>query len=891
MKRYIVILSALALMLSSLESCTHYNPLDSYSRIPPEREETAAGGMNGLFASGFGTPEAPYVLKTANHVLNMRKALVAGQMTYFSLEADVNLANHDWIPLNPVDPYANYITFEGNNHVISNLTCMNQSYASFFGVLYGECRNVGFVNASISAPAGSGAGVIGGYLGLANTPVHNCVLENCYTTGSVNGREAGGLVGTVGKTEGGKYCKIVNCYSTANVTASTHGGGIAGRLYDNSEIRDSYATGSVSGTTSAGGVVGYALAGSVIDHCIAWNKNVSGGDNKTNHVVGDLQGSISNCYALTNMMGNVPETPQQNVQVKDAAGLQAAFSNVNSSWYANGGLDSGYPVLNWQVERGDYMALGGHTKQDVGPVERDYEIGFDSGKGTQAEPYVIKTLNHLRSMHDVDYSFGELTYFRLEADIDLAEVDWEPLNSVDPAAYCIDFDGGNHKISNFNTTSKTFPSFFGILKGNCRNVVFENAKLNNKASLPAAIVAAYVGYNDYKLSTIDNVKVIGGELTQDGSQPAGAIGGIAVKANITNCEVNAKLTLNVTSTHLAGLGGIAGKTLTNVTIKNCSCSSEMITTRLTGGMVGWSSNPVVIENCESTVHILSDASGVAGHTDDRAGGIIGHMSGQGKVVGCTYKGTIECEGTSAGIAGYMEKASSVERCSFEGDIIAKHGNSSGGIAGEIESAFIRNCWAKGSVSCAGQCFGGIVGEVRCAALAADETGYSFCVIENCWSDCSLSGHRTAGGIAGRVSFRNWVNSSSNPSASEVKHTVKNCIAWGTQMSASDKGDSNSKGSCGGVVGYAGAYCYLQNSYRNPNLTIDGSYVSNVPVDQPDCSPSSPFKAGVTPGVSTTYCYPYHGKAAKDGDTVSSLASTIGWSTDIWDLSSDFPKLK
>lgn len=39
----------------------------------------------------------------------------------------------------------------------------------------------------------------------------------------------------------------------------------------------------------------------------------------------------------------------------------------------------------------------------------------------------------------------------------------------------------------------------------------------------------------------------------------------------------------------------------------------------------------------------------------------------------------------------------------------------------------------------------------------------------------------------------------------------------------------------------------------------------------------------------TYIYPYHGKAAET--TATSLAQSLGWSTDVWDLSGSEPKLK
>ncbi len=41
----------------------------------------------------------------------------------------------------------------------------------------------------------------------------------------------------------------------------------------------------------------------------------------------------------------------------------------------------------------------------------------------------------------------------------------------------------------------------------------------------------------------------------------------------------------------------------------------------------------------------------------------------------------------------------------------------------------------------------------------------------------------------------------------------------------------------------------------------------------------------------THCYPYHGKAAAAGATLTQVAQGLGWSADVWDFSGDVPTLK
>ena len=164
--------------------------------------------------------------------------------------------------------------FNGNNHVISNLTInTTEDFVGLFGaVLGGSIDSVGLENCEVS-----GGGYVGGLVGLIKggsitnsyatgsvtgfTDVGGLVgsgssatITNCYATGSVTGGiDVGGLVGS------GSSATITNCYATASVTGNSDTGGLVGVIYGS--ITNSYATGSVTGTgSSVGGLVGGAYA-------------------------------------------------------------------------------------------------------------------------------------------------------------------------------------------------------------------------------------------------------------------------------------------------------------------------------------------------------------------------------------------------------------------------------------------------------------------------------------------------------------------------------------------------------------------------------------------------------------------------------------------------------
>ena len=201
MKRFINISLILALLLSA--SCNKFNPFDAYWHGGFEREDTGGKpGKGGLFADGFGTEESPYGLSTPQHMQNISRGLVAGEMVYFKMLNDIDLSGIEWTALNPISPYNKFIDFDGDGHVITNLLVRKQSYGSFFGVLCGSCHDVGFLNAF--AESTNSGGIIGGYVGLASPTDDSFTgrVERVYVTGEVAAgatANGGGICGDLGK--------------------------------------------------------------------------------------------------------------------------------------------------------------------------------------------------------------------------------------------------------------------------------------------------------------------------------------------------------------------------------------------------------------------------------------------------------------------------------------------------------------------------------------------------------------------------------------------------------------------------------------------------------------------------------------------------------------------
>ncbi len=254
---------------------------------------------------GSGTESDPYKLSTTRNLLAMKAALVKGQMTYFKLMNDIDMSSiENWDPLNPDEPYDLGIVFDGGGHSLKNLKSKEKHYSSFFGVLYGKCYNVKFVDAEIVSASNSGAGIIGGYIGTGGKPAIVSEVEaSGIITCNGKGQSVGGLGGNA------REATIENC--TVNVTVSnpmgdgsnrTATGGIVGKTIDSAvKIKNCIVRGVVEITkginnTYTGGIVGWqSAAGAEITGCEVYATVKSAGE-RVGGIVGHYQGgTLSGC--------------------------------------------------------------------------------------------------------------------------------------------------------------------------------------------------------------------------------------------------------------------------------------------------------------------------------------------------------------------------------------------------------------------------------------------------------------------------------------------------------------------------------------------------------------------------------------------------------------------
>lgn len=337
------------------------------------RMQECIHNMNYSFNKGDGTAESPYIISRPEQLMHMHNVLVQEQMIYFAMEADVDMSGYVWEQLNTSgNKYRHWINFDGRGHIIRNLKPSNDSgYPSFFGILCGECRNVGFIDADVSSTV-SGAGVLCGYMGHSTfkdsegtqLPV---IVENCYFTGKIVSK---GYVGVLGGTLNNSPITIKNVYSVVDISGNGNSGnycgGIVGRVRTDLTIENSYSAGSIEAPIAApiaAGGQNSSTPGTTFNNVIAWNKEING--TKAESVVVPFAVTtendiLTNTYIFAGMKIN-----GVNVEGgKTHAELQDFAKSWGSPWHSDPNAGNGYPILQWQYERGDYKELCGFPISD-----------------------------------------------------------------------------------------------------------------------------------------------------------------------------------------------------------------------------------------------------------------------------------------------------------------------------------------------------------------------------------------------------------------------------------------------------------------------------------------------------------------------------------------------
>ena len=238
-----------------------------------------------------------------------------------------------------------------------------------------------------------------------------------------------------------------------------------------------------------------------------------------------------------------------------------------------------------------------------------------TGKGTEAEPFLLKTAEHLAWFRDYvngghpyacakiadDVKEIDMSTVCHKADAQVAELSWTPIGNSDNK-YQGTFDGNRKTISNLyiNATS-SYAGFFGYTDegSSIKNITFDNAKVNSTGNYTGILA----GFEE--LCIIENIKTLP-NCSVDGTNNVGGIAGRA-SGDIGNCENHAIVNGR------SYVGGVVGSHVqVNNSITSCA-------------------NYGVVTGTENSV------GGIAGHFNS---GTIQNSANYGDVTGTIYVGNL-----------------------------------------------------------------------------------------------------------------------------------------------------------------------------------------------------------------------------------------------------------
>lgn len=494
---------------------------------------------------------------------------------------------------------------------------------------------------------------------------------------------------------------------------------------------------------------------------------------------------------------------------------------------------------------------------NVNASQSDKHAGLATCDGSSAEKaYLIGDKYQMQAMHEL-MEADATTYFKMVDDVDLAGIDWEPLNLESPSwSKGIYFDGADHTIYNLSSNAETYdyPSFAGILNGTVCNVTFDKANVQC-AGKKGGVVAGYFGHKNNSLKG-NCIKVIIKNSTVNSAAMAGAIA--AQGDNVGTLSECSVVNTSITSTG-ARVGGFIGSLVQADKISDCTASEvEISSGQYAGGLIGNVADGTLTD-CSASGSVTSSSSHV--------GGLIGNMEA-GTLTGCSANVVVTAASYyTGGLVGYATTATLAD-CHATGKVVSNKDNyaRTGGLVGEIHGGSVTGCSATGDVDIKGAYAGGLIGVI-------DGT-------------MTVSTSYAAGHVA-QLNEKNYNGVLIGWITPESHATVSNCYT---------SGKVSGKNYCGGFVGYVQGVTSITDCYSNSEIDA-AKWSGCVFGGNVDPKENLSLTGFIGWNVSERVAFWYNQAEALEGNymgtdgTISAKAKEFDWDETVWDLSGDVPVLK
>lgn len=673
---------------------------DVTTEVTIARADIVAGKSFGI--DGEGTEASPYIIKTAQDMVDMRSLATYGGETWFKMANDIDMKGvTNYIPVNYSDDsgsgddltFERKIHFDGGNFTISNFSSDFTSYPSLFGVLYGSVKDLKVVNAVIEG-GNSVCGIIGGYIGTTGKPatVTNVSVQGTVTS---NATRAGGFCGnSVSAT-------FVNCKSDVTVTStSSDVAGFVGKAQQTVSFTDCEAkvnlSSSLASKNRVGGFVGW---------------------------LNTTTASFENCKVLA---GSVIE--DKSGKTASAIGMYSGFvaydGSTESTTIKNCFVDATLKTVNCQSVSGLVAIVGGGGALTI------------TGCGVNGS---LTGSNQIAGLIAYAENAGAITVTDSYSNAPVTG------GEASGSHYCAGLLGNIGTAT--STTLKNCYATGDVVSGGSSNASLVGAITKGTFLVEDCYSTGSVKGNNNVGGLVGNFGVAGtmrNSYYKSGKVTGSSIGGLigsSQAALLSNCYAEAE----IESTATDKVGGLIGSISKNITIEDCHFSGSVKSIAgNTGGLIGRATAGVAtVSRCYTTGTVTANGNNV--------GGIFGYATGFILNDSWTSMDVTTKNQSIGGIVGTMGAPSTINNCFSMGTII---GNACvGGIVGQsynnAAGSVVTNSISWGKIennkpSATNYSGGAVIGCVHTKEITA----------KNCWRNPNMIFTDYSGVYEGEIMYNN-----------------------------------------------------------------------------------------------------------------------------------------
>ena len=507
---------------------------------------------------------------------------------------------------NNTHPFTN--TFDGRGFKITGLTDVKKSVASCG--LFGETgvgaaiMNVG-IEGEYTAP--SNAKYAAGLVGIAN----GTIVSKCYSKVNVNNTK-GAAAGIIAKADG---TRVEYCYNHGNATASTNNGAIIAEGGDN--VNNVYASYDISDAPM------YKTGVASFTRCYALNENGTGVTSATQQqfnkgeVTFNLNAGIHSDYAAM-----TEPIYGQNVTIEEFDDYPVFFTgSMADNDYANCVYKTAYSapsgavvVPNWPVKASDNSYFTNTVVGEDGVATFNLTALINHEGNVPVVPYFKdKNIYSGQILNPTSSANLKAYYNEINAAPSLTKTMATVHDDVDNLDYyeiadSLELRWASYYQNKKQTTGNTFN--FRLLNDIDLSVTTGGVTYNEVQWVPfGATVTANVespgNGNDHYRGTIDgNNKTITNLFIDhtkehDNSYIVGkARAGLVAQMNNGTIK---NLVLRGSINNIWQTGGLIGRAIGSITIKNCGVEMDITNSSNTGagGLMGYAVSKVLVDNCYS----------------------------------------------------------------------------------------------------------------------------------------------------------------------------------------------------------------------------------------------------------------------------------------------------